>query len=52
MTLSEDFAPQAPSGSLVQVELDIPVPTQDRTEPAFDTDRDEFDESHLIRGYD
>ncbi|GGI91045.1 hypothetical protein GCM10011581_30090 [Saccharopolyspora subtropica] len=55
MTLSEHFTvPQQRISSLVPHAIDIP--TQDRTEQPPTTpdpeDFDDFDESHVIRGYD
>ncbi|MCI2416543.1 hypothetical protein MOQ72_03835 [Saccharopolyspora sp. K220] len=53
MTLSDHFAaPRQRTSSLDADAIEIHLPTQDRPDPAPTPDPDEFDESHLIRGYD
>ncbi|MBB5158340.1 hypothetical protein [Saccharopolyspora phatthalungensis] len=51
MTLADYFAaPHQRTGPFDVEPRELHLPTHDRTEA--DPDFDEFDESHLIRGYD
>ncbi|MEV6227568.1 hypothetical protein AB0L88_06730 [Saccharopolyspora shandongensis] len=53
MTLSDHFAaPQQRTASPTPDFGELRLPAQDRVETTPAADRDDHDESHLIRGYD